>query len=257
MEFQFYWKFSAVSDYHLQVEVGASIFDANDSGQGVRVDDQASRVEALSERQKEILRLIAQHLQAKEVARMLDISESTVKTHTDAARRRLGVGSSRDAAKLLVAYEAKGVGERAIPPEGGWPPRPIVEAVDPVSRSDHEHDLSSERTILPGALERPRDGLADVGNAQQTVPDRRYAPDAADVGQERRQRESDLYDGRGNRLADGRWGGLERWLKSLNAVQWLGLIVLAGFLLMLGTGGMIEAAVGTMQAIRDLKHQAG
>jgi DNA-binding CsgD family transcriptional regulator len=221
------------------------------------VDDQESRVEALSERQKEILRLIAQHLQAKEVARLLDISESTVKTHTDAARRRLGVASSRDAAKLLVAYEAKAPGGRAIPLEGGWPPRPIAQSFEGVSGLGHEHALSTERTILPGALERPRDGLADAGNAGQAGPDRGYASHAADVGQERRQRESDLYDGRGDRVVDGRWGGFERWLKSLNTVQWLGLIILAGFLIMLATGGMIASAVGTMQAIKELRHQAG
>ena len=33
--------------------------------------------------------------------------------------------------------------------------------------------------------------------------------------------------------------------------------LLTGFLLMLVTGGMIEAAIGTMQAIREFKHQAG
>lgn len=221
------------------------------------MDKQASRVEALSERQKEILRLIAQHLQAKEVARMLDISESTVKTHTDAARRRLGVASSRDAAKMLVAYEAKTSGRAGIPLEGGWSSRPIAQEDDPVSVLGHEHALPSERTIFPGALERPRDSLADAGNARQAVSDRGYASHAADVGQERRQREGHLYDGRGDGLADGRWGGLERWLKSLNTVQWLGLIALTGFLLMLVTGGMIEAAVGTMQAIKELRHQAG
>ena len=221
------------------------------------MNDQASRVEALSERQKEILRLIAQHLQAKEVARMLDISESTVKTHTDAARRRLGVASSRDAAKLLVAYEAKTSAGQTIPPEGGWPPRPIAQPFEGVSGSDHEHALSTERTVLPDPLERSRNRLENAGNAGQTGSDRGYASHAADVGQERRQRESDLYNGRGDGLADGRWGGFERWLKSLNAVQWLGLIALMGFLLMLATGGMISAAVGTMQAIKEFKHQAG
>ena len=222
------------------------------------MNDQESRVEALSERQKEILRLIAQHLQAKEVARMLDISESTVKTHTDAARRRLGVASSRDAAKLLVAYEAKSSsGGGAILPEGGWPPRPMAQRFEDVSRSDHEHALPSERTVFPDPLERSGDRLENAGNAGKTGTDRGYASHAADVGQERRQRESDLYHGRSDSVADGRWGGFERWLKSLSAVQWLGMMILAGFLIMLATGGLIASAVGTMQAIKELRHQAG
>jgi len=71
--------------------------------------DKSNEVEALSSRQRQILRLIANHLQRKEIARLLNISEATVKTHTGEARRRLGVATSRDAARLLVRYEAEAV----------------------------------------------------------------------------------------------------------------------------------------------------
>ncbi len=69
------------------------------------VESKATGVEALSERQKEILRLMAKHLQAKEVAFILKISRHTVDTHTEEARRRLGVATSREAARLLSDYE--------------------------------------------------------------------------------------------------------------------------------------------------------
>lgn len=47
-------------------------------------------IDALSERQKEVLRLTARHHQVKEIAHLLKISENTVKTHLIETRRRLG-----------------------------------------------------------------------------------------------------------------------------------------------------------------------
>lgn len=79
-------------------------------------------VESLSQRQKEILRLIAQGHQTKEIARLLDIRETTVKTHTETARQRLGVATSREAARLLQAYESS----HPLLPGGGGSPRPIA-----------------------------------------------------------------------------------------------------------------------------------
>jgi len=174
-----------------------------------QLEDSNSRIATLSERQKEILRLTAQHLQAKEIARVLDISESTVRTHLAGIRDRLKVKNSREAAVLLVSYESEIIGGKSISRDTRWPQRPMDDPAEDVSGSDHEHALPTERTILPGALERPRNGLADAGNAGQASPDRGYASHRADVGQERWQRESDLYDGRSDRMVDGRRGG---WL---------------------------------------------
>jgi LuxR family maltose regulon positive regulatory protein len=51
----------------------------------------------LSERERTILRLLAGPLSQREIARELDISFNTVKTHTRAIYRKLGVGSRQDA----------------------------------------------------------------------------------------------------------------------------------------------------------------
>jgi len=61
---------------------------------------------ALSERQRDVLRLVAEHLHSKEIARRLGISSHTVDTHVFSARERLGAASRRDAALLFVAWEA-------------------------------------------------------------------------------------------------------------------------------------------------------
>ncbi|EGF92344.1 bacterial regulatory protein, luxR family protein [Asticcacaulis biprosthecium C19] len=78
-------------------------------------------IETLSERQKQVLRLVAQNHQAKEIARLLGISESTVKTHMEEGRRRLGIATSREAARYLAAQESASAPVAPLPPQGGYP----------------------------------------------------------------------------------------------------------------------------------------
>lgn len=107
------------------------------------VEDKSAELAALTARQKEILRLVAQNLQAKEIGRLLNISERTVKTHTDAARRRLGVATSREAARLLVAWEgdataASNTSANTVP-EGHRPPRTMDRPAVAIPLSKREH----------------------------------------------------------------------------------------------------------------------
>lgn len=236
--------------------------------QGVVV--KAPGIETLTERQKEILRLISQHLQAKEVARALNISERTVKTHTDAARKRLGVTSSRDAARLLAAHESANPASPPVPsppvpspllPKGRWPSRPIGEPADGMSISAHEQTPhpapASDRPARDGALERSGDGVADAGDAGQAGAGDRDGRRGAgtqlvgDLG------EGSVHNDRGNRLVDRRWAGFERRLAALNAIQWLGLIAIVGVLAAVLVGGLIAASLGTMEAIEDMHRQIG
>jgi DNA-binding CsgD family transcriptional regulator len=61
---------------------------------------------SLTEREKDVLRLLAEGHDAKSVATTLGISVHTVNERLRAARRKLGVGSSRAAARLLASAEA-------------------------------------------------------------------------------------------------------------------------------------------------------
>jgi DNA-binding CsgD family transcriptional regulator len=63
-------------------------------------------IERLTPRERECLRLVAEHLHSKEIARRLSISQHTVDGHLNEARRRLGVSSRRDAARLLRDWES-------------------------------------------------------------------------------------------------------------------------------------------------------
>jgi DNA-binding NarL/FixJ family response regulator len=57
---------------------------------------------ALTDRERTIVRLIAEGYLSKEIARVLDISPKTVETHRAAIMRKLGVGSSADVVRYAV-----------------------------------------------------------------------------------------------------------------------------------------------------------
>jgi DNA-binding CsgD family transcriptional regulator len=65
------------------------------------------RINQLTARQRDCLRLVIQHLPSKEIARALAISPNTVDQHLRAAMAVLGATSRVSAAKFLAAHEAK------------------------------------------------------------------------------------------------------------------------------------------------------
>ena len=62
-------------------------------------------VEVLSDREREALRLLGRGHEAKSIASALGLSIHTVNERLRTARRKLGVSSSREAARLLLAQE--------------------------------------------------------------------------------------------------------------------------------------------------------
>jgi DNA-binding NarL/FixJ family response regulator len=89
----------------------------------VRAPEPPASPEGLSERETEVLRLIAQGRANKEIARDLGVTEKTVKTHVSSILGKLGVQSRTQAA--LYAWrvglvEVNQLGAEG--PEGGSPP---------------------------------------------------------------------------------------------------------------------------------------
>lgn len=62
-------------------------------------------IESLTAKEKETLRLMVRGHDAKSMARELDLSVHTINDRLREARRKLGVTSSREAARLVFEYE--------------------------------------------------------------------------------------------------------------------------------------------------------
>jgi DNA-binding CsgD family transcriptional regulator len=221
-------------------------------------------VETLSARQREILRLIAQNLQAKEVARLLGISEKTVRTHTEEARRRLSVGTIRDAARLLVAAELEAGGTEAPAPalrhDDRPSPRPMPDAPPPPLASGHEYELSSRRKLSDHQLGRAGYGPGLAGDARETGVSGGH-PAVAQEAERYAGAETDHpFGGRGDSLADdgygGRWRALKRWLRSRSAWQWYGLILLSCLVSVLIFAATMSAIIGGLQSINTIARLA-
>ena len=140
-------------------------------------------VQNLTQRQKEILRLLLTGFDAKSAARELGISVHTVNEHLREARRHLGVSSSREAARILGQVEGVppnnmgpnglGVGHQAGTPFWlRWPgparrlayagvPLVILIAAAAVALSiAHEGPASAPANALPKAMV-TRSGVSD------------------------------------------------------------------------------------------------
>lgn len=61
---------------------------------------------SLSEGQKACLRLVAQGMSSKEIAKQLGLAPQTVDTYLKTSMARLGASNRRDAARMLAASEA-------------------------------------------------------------------------------------------------------------------------------------------------------
>jgi LuxR family transcriptional regulator of spore coat protein len=94
-----------------------------------------SRFDSLTSRQREALQLLAIPMRAKEAAVAMGLSPRTVEAHLAEAARRLGVGSSLEAARLYAEHsravpeklpeEETLVGERPAPRVSVPPPAPV------------------------------------------------------------------------------------------------------------------------------------
>lgn len=100
-------------------------------------------VQKLTQRQKEILRLLLDGFDAKSAGRHLGISVHTVNEHLSEARRHLGVSSSREAARILRQAES-------TPPKNLGPEE--LGVVDPLSRRPWSGQLSSKRRLAYGGV---------------------------------------------------------------------------------------------------------
>jgi DNA-binding CsgD family transcriptional regulator len=210
-------------------------------------------IEALSERQKEILRLVARQYQAKEIARLLRISEHTVKTHTDEARRRLEVPTSRQAARLLLEYE----GVAGVPFDEPPPVSGMAQREGEASFSAHEQALSPPRPILDDQLSATGNSLGNAVGSRQIRPDTGLGGSRTPAEHVVQSNESLAHHAGDNGVVDGRWDGFRRRLKTLPTVQLLGVIVMAAILLAFLAGTLVATLLGMFEVVHKISTYSG
>ena len=200
--------------------------------------------ERLTPREREILRLIAQHRQSKEIARLLRLSPKTVEMHVLSARRRLAGLGRRDAALAFIAWETDpGNDYRRQSAELATAPFEGSSRINSESSHDHIFHEQSEPSVsllrrelaVPGrgsdpdggdAGTRPAGGGDGLGPAQGAGGGR-SAWQAAPEGPGR-----DGLPGGRHAASYGR-----SWRDDLTPLQWLGLILAVATLggILLGT----------------------
>ncbi|ESQ92576.1 response regulator transcription factor [Asticcacaulis benevestitus] len=215
--------------------------------------DKTSGIEELSERQKEVLRLVGEYLQAKEIAIRLNIEPSTVRTHLEEARRRVGVGSSRAAAKALLEYEQR----QGIRNDDGRQPIRIGDGPYDPSQSGHEQDFSTERTLSDRQLDRAGTGLEDARIPGQAAPDLGRHSGGSDTRSELRTGTRDFQYGRRHRLADRQWALFDRRLEALTLWQWFGMALLITVLLAVAGGVLVQAALSVFKGLSEFSRHSG
>jgi DNA-binding CsgD family transcriptional regulator len=170
------------------------------------------RVARLTEGQRDVLRMVNQHMETKEIARALGISPDGVNQRVKAAMRILAVNKRRDAARILAEAE----GEEAYPSQV-YQPRDIAPDRDPPTL-DASTESGRERTpILVGAM---REQQTAYGAAPR-IPARRF------------------------RLPLPIWGGNPSDLNALHRLGWI-------FALMLSIAFAFGAFLAGMEALSRL-----
>lgn len=205
-------------------------------------------IDGLSRRQKEVLRLVGQNMQAKEIARHLRISETTVRTHMDEGRRRLGVATSREAARLLLSFERE---EALLNHEGPQATR-IADPSVAAPKSQGEQDLRADR-VNEDPDNGPVPDLTDACILTETGPGPQVPPDDAILRPVHPTGRSGILYGSRKRLADRRWAVFERRLENLKFWQWFGFAFLAAVSMAVVGGAVIEGSLLMLRAINQFE----
>ncbi|MEC3912328.1 helix-turn-helix transcriptional regulator [Sphingobium sp. CR2-8] len=95
----------------------------------------AQTLPALSEGEKQCLRLVAQGFNSKEIARQLHVSEHTVDQRVRTSLRKFGVPSRKEAARLFVSVEQRPAQIGTYQPLI-YQPEPLAPQPDPASSLD-------------------------------------------------------------------------------------------------------------------------
>ncbi|ACG79892.1 transcriptional regulator, LuxR family [Phenylobacterium zucineum HLK1] len=136
-----------------------------------RADVETNPAGLLTQRERECLRLVDQHLSSKQIARELGMSKTSVDTYCDRARRKLGVPDRYEAARLLRRHDGDpvltGSGQDAIRtdnPAARWLDDPATEGTAHGRPAELRQSASDRQGAAPAPGDRRlRGALAGSG----------------------------------------------------------------------------------------------
>ena len=207
---------------------------------------------------------MARHHKAKEIAKILKIRETTVRTHSEEARRRLGGVSSGDAVRALLAHEAaqpaiEGADTASDPLLKNSGPQffPIPELGSGLPSSGHETDPASQRHRPDHQSDRTGEGPQPPVQPGQTPPHSGYDLRAAGGEHDGRVRERDPDTGRLDSLVDGHWNVFIGRGQPLKFWQVVAITFVVIILLSMGLTVVFQAQTVFIRAVQTFKSQAG
>ncbi|WP_189489221.1 response regulator transcription factor [Asticcacaulis endophyticus] len=210
-------------------------------------------VDALTDRQKEILKLISQGYQQKEIANKLGLEISTIKGHAEEARFKLSASTTRIAARIYVNH---------TPLQKAGGAQSTIEITNAHSHTNsHEHaNLYIERT-QPHHNEvrsfESHSGSDAIIQAQRSHLNggSRIHRDEERGGGISRFPSSIWVDGLGELR---RWiAGLIRRLKTSSPTHWLASILVLAILIPVVAALLMGAAMVVLQGIYEIKSSIG
>lgn len=193
------------------------------------VERVSTAFEKLTPREREILRLIAAHLQSKEIARALGLSPKTVEMHVLSARRRLSGMSRRDAALAFVAWEGgdpssdyrkrpDGLAELSATSLPDWE---IGNDDEPASFGG----ISDQRTNRTGPFHGELGFAEGGGNAARRNGEAKREGLLPGGAGQLRAAFQDLVAAPGDDVSHKQSTGRRDWRHELTNLQWLGLVL--------------------------------
>jgi DNA-binding CsgD family transcriptional regulator len=129
--------------------------------------NQIEALESLTAKQREMLRLVYQHMRSKQIARVMGVSPYTVDEYLRLALRKLGVATRVDAARLLAEHE---LAQKAPQTSLYQSPGVVFPPADGSSEASEESGNGEDRIHQPGR----QSGLA--GDELEPAGDRAFGP---------------------------------------------------------------------------------
>jgi DNA-binding CsgD family transcriptional regulator len=137
-------------------------------------DRPAVKLDRLTQSERECLRMVAQHMRSKEIARSRGTSPYTVNRQIESACKKLGAATRQDAARIWISVE--GEPPTPMPSDSAYdslgivnvPSNASVDEATEASRNDHNDDIDHDTGDHQFHLEAARNAAQGTGGKPGT-----------------------------------------------------------------------------------------